>query len=242
MCAEVGLEMKELTWKPILSNLREALGELVRLGERLHFLDFGELPEDSPHSGDDAYIAGLKREEERSPFNDVSLFFGLEHAYHHLNWAWNCRVAPEERVWRCADNDFSRWTRFPDAAAFADLWPQNREVKGHMDQLRSKVSLTPVRIFLQTACRKLNVLCYLVSKEVGESWTRPKGLRPEIGTQPLVEKDLAHRMHRIYVELNTAWNGRRDKTFVTRKCVIARRRLFPSIFATGCYNMWRKKM
>ena len=234
--------MKELAWKPILSNLREALGELDGIHLRLHFLAFGELPEVCPLSGDASYLAWLKKEEKRHPFNQVSLFYSLEHAYHHLNWAWNCRRTPEERVWHFTDNDASRWTRFPDTAAFADLWPQNREVKGHMDQLRSKVSLTPVRIFLQTACRKLNVLCYLVSKEVGESWTRPKGLRPEIGTQPLVEKDLAHRMHRIYVELNTAWNGRRDKTFVTRKCAIARRRLFPSIFATGCHNMWRSSL
>ena len=231
--------MKELTLKPILSNLREALGELDRMGERLHFLDFGELPEGSPHSGDAAYLAGLKREAERSPFNEVSLFFGLEHAYHHLNWAWNCRRTPEERVWRCAGNDFRRWTRFPDTAAFADLWPSDRSINGHADKLGREVG-SPVRAFVQMAQRKLNILCYLVAKELGEKWVRPKGLKPEIGTQTLVEKDFARRMHRIYVELNMAWNSRRDKTFVTGKRAIERRRLFPSIFATGCHNMWRR--
>ena len=90
------------------------------------------------------------------------------------------------------------------------------------------------------AQRKLNILCYLVAKELGEKWVRPKGLKPEIGTQTLVEKDFARRMHRIYVELNMAWNSRRDKTFVTGKRAIERRRLFPSIFATGCHNMWRR--
>ena len=31
---------------------------------------------------------------------------------------------------------------------------------------------------------KLNTLCYLVAKELGEDWTRPKGLRHEIEAQP----------------------------------------------------------
>ena len=234
--------MKKLTWKPILSNLREALGEIDGTYLRLNFLDLGELPDDCPMSGDTSYIDWLKRQEERNPLDEMTLFIRFEHVYHHLNWAWNCRRTPEERVWRCADNDASRWGRFPDTAAFADLWPESREVKGHMDKLRGKVSLTPVRAFLQLARWKLNILCYLVAKELGEDWTRPKGLYPEIGAQPLAERDFARRMHRIYVELNMAWNSRRDKTFVTGKRAIERRRLFPSIFATGCHNMWRKKM
>lgn len=237
-----GLEMKKLTWKPILSNLREALGEIDGTYLRLYFLEFGELPDDCPRSGDASYIDLLKRQEERNPLDELTLFISLEHVYHLLNWAWNCRRTPEERVRRCADNNASKWTRFPGAAVFADLWPQNGEVKGRMDQLRGKVSLMPARIFLQMARRKLNILCYLVAKELGEDWTRPKGLYPEIGAQPLAEKDFARRMHRVYVELNMAWNSRKDKTFATSKCAIARRRLFPPIFATGRYNMWRKKM
>ena len=109
-----------------------------------------------------------------------------------------------------------------------------------MDKLRGKVSLTPVRIFLQMARRKLNILCYLVAKELGEDWARPNGLYPKIGTRPLIEKDFARRMHRVYVELNMAWNSRKDKTFATSMRTIDRRRLFPPIFATGCHNMWLK--
>ena len=233
--------MKELAWKPILSNLREALGELDGIHLRLHFLAFGELPEVCPLSGDASYLAWLKKEEKRHPFNQVSLFYGLEHAYHHLNWAWNCRRTPEERVWHFTDNDASRWTRFPDTAAFADLWPSDRAVKGHVDELHGKVG-SPVRSFVQMAYRKARILCYLVSKELGEEWKRPQGLFPEVGAQPLTEKDFARRMHRIYVELNMAWNSRRDKTFATDIRAIQRRRLFPSIFATGCHNMWRSPL
>ena len=237
--------MKELTWKPILFNLTEAHGEIRGLHCRSHFLQFGELPEEEePSPGDvrDAkYIAYLERQEQRNPFNEATLFYGLEHAYHHLNWAWNCRRTPEERVWHFTDRDADRWNRFPDTAAFADLWPSDRTVKGHVDDLRRrKVSLTPVRVFLQTAQRKLDILCYLVAKVLREEWGRPKGLKPGIGAQPLTEKDFARRMHCIYVELNMAWNSRVDKTFATGLRAIGRRRLFPSIFATGCHNMWRK--
>ena len=235
--------MKELTWKPILSNLTEALGEIRGLHRLLHFLQFRELPEEdnlSPNNAD--YIAGLEWRERRSPFNEISLFIRLEHAYCHLNWAWNCRRTQEDRVLHFTDSDASRWNRFPDTAAFADLWPQNRKVKGLMHKLRNKVSLEPVRVFVSMAQRKLNILCYLVAKELGRDWVRPKGLYPEIGAQPLTEKDFARRMHRIYVELNLAWNSRNDKTFATGKRAIDIRRLFPSIFATGCYNMWRKTL
>ena len=235
--------MKELTWKPILSNLREALGELSRIHERLYFLEFGELPEDSPLASDAGHVADrvawLKKQEARNSFDAIGLFFALEHAYHHLNWAWNCRRTPEERVWHFTDNDASRWTRFPDTTAFADLWPSDRTVKGHVKELRGKVG-SPVRMFVHMAYRKARILCYLVAKELGEEWERPQGLFPEVGTKPLTEKDFARRMHRIYVELNMAWNSRRDKTFATDKRAVDRRRLFPSIFATGCHNMWRK--
>ena len=136
--------MKELTWKPILFNLTEARGEIRDIHERLHFLEFGKLPEEEEPSPGDArdakYIACLERQEKRNPFTESTLFFGLEHAYHHLNWAWNCRRTPEERVWHFTDSDADRWNRFPDTAAFADLWPSDRTVKGHIDELRRKKS------------------------------------------------------------------------------------------------------
>ena len=62
--------MKELTWKPILSNLAEARGGLLRLCERLYFLEFGELPEDCHWIGElSDYIAYLQKQEKRNPFD-----------------------------------------------------------------------------------------------------------------------------------------------------------------------------
>lgn len=241
--------MKELTWKPILSNLTEALGEIRDLHERLHFLQFGELPEEEEPSPGDArdakYIAYLESQEKRNPFTESSLFCDLEHAYHHLNWAWNCRRMPEERVWHFTDSDADRWNRFPDTAAFADLWPSDRSVKGRRHHYvgvgRRKVSLQVVRIHMQMAFAKLNSLGYLVAKRAGEDWPRPKGLRPGVEDQPFTEKDFTRRMHRIYSTLNMAWNSRMDKTFVVGARAIDRRRRFSPAFATGCYNMWRRR-
>lgn len=241
--------MKELTWKPILSNLKEARGEIRDIHERLHFLQFGELPEkEEPSPGDarDAkYIAYLESQEKRNPFTESALFCALEHAYHHLNWAWNCRRTPEERVWHFTGSDADRWNRFPDTAAFADLWPSDRSVKGRRHHYvgvgRRKVSLQVVRIHMQMAFAKLNSLGYLVAKRAGEDWPRPKGLRPGVEDQPFTEKDFTRRMHRIYSTLNMAWNSRMDKTFVVGARAIDRRRRFSLAFATGCYNMWRRR-
>ena len=81
-------------------------------------------------------------------------------------------------------------------------------------------------------------------KELGgdlpQKIVRPEGFKAKVDQQSLTEKAFARRLHRIYVELNMAWNGRRDKTFVTNKRAICRRRVFSSAFATGCHNMWRK--
>lgn len=227
---------QRLSWKPILSNLREALGEINQIHLHLHYLTFGELYQNR----DASYLAWFKKKEERCPFNQTAFFVRLEHAYHHLNWAWNCRRTPEERVWHFSDRDAARWTRFPDTKEFADLWPSDRTVRGCADKLQRKKICAPSRSFVYSACRKGDILCYLVAKELGEDWARPQGLFPEVGKEPLTEKDFARRMHRIYKELNMAWNSRDDKTFVTGKRAIDRRGLFPSIFATGSHNLWRK--
>ena len=111
--------MKALTWKPIMSNLTEANGELRELHWRLHYLVFRELPEDCPKHADASCVAWYAWQEARHPFAEECLFVSLEHAYHHLNRARNCRHALEERVWHFTDRDADRWTKFPDTADFA---------------------------------------------------------------------------------------------------------------------------
>lgn len=242
--------MKTLTWKPILSNLEEANGELRTLHWRLHYLAFGELPHDCPRRDDSSYTAWIARDLERHPLDEGRLFVCMEHAFHHINWAWNCRHTSEDRVWNFKERDAIRWTKFPDTADFADLWPQGRTIQFRWDDCgligsSRRISFSPVRLGIQMSNRKLDILCYLVLKELGNDLpqriVRPEGLKAEVDQQPLIEKDFARRLHRIYVELNMAWNGRRDKVFVTNKRAIRGRQLFSPAFATGCYNMWRMK-
>ena len=228
--------MKALSWNPIKSNLGEARGEIVNLHWRLHYIAFDSLPgkEEAKKMGpllwdwkkgeQEKVEAIFARAEEKCPFSETALFYSLEHAYHHINWAWNVRRTPEERVWNFKKNDPARWTKFPDTKEFADLWPSERDGKEDIDTLgRRRICNSPTRVGLQMAAIKIDGLCVLVEK------------------QELSEEEFAKRLHRIYAELNMAWNSRKDKTFAVDEEAISRRRLFPSVFATGSWNMWRMK-
>ena len=238
--------MKALTWKPILSNLTEANGELKKLCWRLHFLAFGELPDDCPDHADASRVAWYARREKCCPFAEGSLFVGLEHVYHHLNWSWNCRHTPEERVWHFADNDADRWTKFPDTADFSELWPPDKTVKVDRDDFRltgsrRKICLFPLRPEIQQAQHKLDNLCRLVEKEcfgAGEVAT-PAGMPEDVWRQPLTEKDLGRRMCLIYYRLNIAWNCRMKTQYPDDERTCRQCRCFSPDFAMGCYNMWR---
>ena len=227
----------ELMWKPILSNLVEANGEIRALHWRLHYLAFGELPEDCPDRNDASCLASFARQEESHPFDEGSLFASMERAYRHLNLVWNCRHGPEERGRNLSGKDADRLGRFPDDADFADLWPDGRGVKTgrEMRESERKISISPVRLGVYMANVKLESLCYLIAKKLGldsqMKIARPDGLKPEVETRPFTESDFVRWMRRVYAELNTAWNSRRDKTFVASRRAIVRRRCFPPDFA-----------
>ncbi len=250
--------MKKLNWETIFWNLKCACKKLERLHCHLHYLAFDELPED--WKGASSYKEILAKEEQRSPFSEYHLHLDLEYAYYHLNLAWNARHVPMERFpvgMNKMDTDWSKepyevlfkemlglewaqrkmarkWGKFPRSRYFADLWPVNyhRRKRRFCGRYR-KISLTPVRIGLYQAQRKLGILCYLVAKELGDRsrWSvRPKGLCEETGKKPLTERDFCHWMHRIYIQMNFAWNSRWDKTFATRKHALWRRLRFPPAF------------
>ena len=225
--------MKALTWKPILQNLCEANGELKDLHCHLHYLEFGDVPEDYNNSNKE----WLEGQEKVNPFTEISLYVSLDHAYHHLNWAWNIRRSPEERVWKCADKDNKRWSKFPKTMQFADLWPSKDIIKGCDRKTRhGKVSVTPVRVYILTAQQKLDILCRLVAKEITGNMSQGSSqadLNTDDSIQPLTEKEFTRRMHRIFEELNMAWNSRKDKTFVIKFHAFQRRRCFSPMFMPG---------
>ena len=225
--------MKQLTWKPILFNLHEAYEELDELHCRLHFLAFGDMPEDCPDE-DGSNRAWIEARDKRHPFTEFALHVSLAHTYHHLNFAWNIRRTPEEHAWHFATQDFLRWSLFPRTEGFADLWLAKEDIpKAKREPGFARINFALIQAFILPARRQLGILCHLVAKELGEysRWSlRPDGLNEDVGAHPLTEKEFAERMHSIYELLNQSWNGRKDKAPVTRSPAIRRRKCFSPIF------------
>ena len=232
-CCEESVTMKQLALKPILSNLREAQGELMRLFARIQFIVFGEVMDESVKELEKS----VAQEERRQSLTEGALFVSMAHAYHHLNFAWNCRHAPEERVWRYDPADFKRWSKFPKGAAFHDLWPAPSRCHGTTREPRQeKINPNSLQAaFLQMAVRKLAILSYRVSCALGddspEKVPRPKGLNPEVEAEPFTEEAFDRRMHRIYGEMNRAWAYRkRTAGGSNSRQAIHRRSQFPRPF------------
>ncbi len=213
-------------------NLREAYGEIRELHDRLRYLELGKLPED-----EDWYKTWIAERDERYHLlSEFGLHVSLDHAYHHLNWAWNARRTPEERVWHFTDREWKRRGKFPKSKVFSDLWPANSDVKKRAQNLQHwKIHYCPVRVHIQIAQQELGILCALVDREVGgtpppvpdaktailplagreveeihtgDAYIAAKKADSTPGHLP--EREFARRMHKIYAELNQAWNSRRD--------------------------------
>ena len=78
--------MAKLNWEIILSNVAAACEELERIKARVE-------------GGD--------------PPAEGQLQIMLEHAYHHLNCAWNVRHVSTKSYAQLTDADFNRWSQFP---------------------------------------------------------------------------------------------------------------------------------
>lgn len=78
--------MRRLNRRVILSNVSEAREELERI---------------------EALVRGGGKLSE----GELSLMF--EHAYHHLNYAWNARRTSDGQHRNLKDEDFNAWGRFP---------------------------------------------------------------------------------------------------------------------------------
>ncbi len=217
--------MSALSWSPVLCNLNEANYETAKLHWRMHYITFGRLPDEAEaqrmgpvcwdwrNGGKQECEARFARAEAKCTFSERMLFHSLEHAYHHLNWAWNVRRSHEECVWNFKNKDYARWSKFPASKVFSDLWPSELTMREEADSLgRGRICSTPTRIALQTAAIKLAGLCDLVEK------------------QSLSEAEFGKRLRRIYAEFNMAWNARKDRTFVVTAKAFFRRRQFPQIF------------
>lgn len=77
---------KRLNWKIISYNLAEAREQLEQI-------------ESSIKDG-------------KKP-SEIELQILLEHAYHHLNFAWNIRHEKTESYGKLKDENFNKWSKFP---------------------------------------------------------------------------------------------------------------------------------
>ena len=103
---------RQLNYDLLLFHVREACQELEELLLRIKRM-LGELEE--PLSEVDKAILEVYDR----PLDDAGLKVSLEHAYHHLNFAWNVRCKETKN----ADRHFDREEKFPKA--FTRFWPRN---------------------------------------------------------------------------------------------------------------------
>ena len=222
--------MKKSPPLPIRSirlNLVEALGELEELWARIQIATFGKIlaKELEPRK---AYADWLAK---RLPLTDSALFYSLDHAYHHVNFAWNCRRAPEERVRACAAADFVRWSRFPTGAPFLDLQPLPRRTKGPPREagLALVRPITILHAYAQLAVRHLRLLHDMATVAAGEAPPPPTLPPPE----PFTEETFARSRHRIYRDMNTLWSCRRRADVAVTRQTHLRRARFPWVFVVA---------
>ena len=103
---------RQLNYDLLLFHVREASQELDTLLLRIKKM-LGGL-EEPLSEADKAILAVYDR-----PLEESGLKVSLEHAYHHLNFAWNVRYKETAD----ADKHFDRDEKFPKA--FTRFWPKS---------------------------------------------------------------------------------------------------------------------
>jgi TolA-binding protein len=55
-------------------------------------------------------VSELRNDQE---YDEGQLRLDLEHAYHHLNYAWHIRTASEPEAAECSQENYVKWSKFP---------------------------------------------------------------------------------------------------------------------------------
>ena len=110
---------KSLNMDLLEFHIREAAWELGMLMESIEYAEAGRMPKGTQC-----------KEPFRWPLTEGALAASLEHAYHHLNFAWNGRFKTMQE----ADAQFSRNEKFPRPFGpikwFAKFWPKSLLPRG----------------------------------------------------------------------------------------------------------------
>ena len=62
----------------------------------------------------------LERMDNDKKYSEIEYELDMEHAYHHLNHAWNARNEPTEKTKKCEQSDFDKWRQFPTDIDFGE--------------------------------------------------------------------------------------------------------------------------
>jgi len=181
-----------MIWNIIFPNIREACGELERLRDRI-----------VAESKSSRYSGGHKG------IREYEFFVSMEHAYHHVNWAWNCRHQDEQRVIRCDQADFEAWEKFP--SDFKEFWPAPSRCRGKArEPFGGQIHLMLPRIALDEAIFTILDIYCGISELLGERI--PDGLlcgRVPDTIEPMTEENFTVQMRHLYACMNRAWNERK---------------------------------
>lgn len=55
----------------------------------------------------------LHKSASNGSLDEIELNYGLRHAYHHLNCAWNIRYVPTAQYANLTQRQFDRWGKYP---------------------------------------------------------------------------------------------------------------------------------
>lgn len=102
-----------ICWDTVEFHLREAVWELKNILERVK-----DKVGNSKQPGDGRAFG--------RPLTEVGFAVQLEHAYHHLNSAWNARKRPMPE----ADRTYRQNEMWPRADYFKKFWPKQKNKKG----------------------------------------------------------------------------------------------------------------
>jgi hypothetical protein len=83
-----------MNWRCIKSDLREARDQITDIITKIE-------------NGDEP--------------TEADYLIELQHAFHHLNIAWNARQATLEKYVDMSTRDFNRWRKFPNGTEWKEL-------------------------------------------------------------------------------------------------------------------------
>jgi hypothetical protein len=208
-----------MIWKVVLSNLVEAHWDLRKLQAWLYWIDNGK-----PMKGWKRLTEWNVRKGYLSP---GCLAVKIEHIYHHVNWAWNCRNADEARAVRCDMEDYCRWEKFPKD--WPELWLPPSSCRKPVPKWRFpdyrwhlvNGCMTMMRIAIDEAEYTLGSLIDCIMMRLGNDlpngWKRAKPYPKN--AVPITESDFADMMRHLYICLNEAWHRRKLKLSSAKRSI-----------------------